>query len=152
VDIWTLYETYSTPESRVALTAEQRRLLAVCDFRQEVNSGGFDNYLRYWGADTASEALAILPRALGTPWHQVLAEALAIFGTANPSTADERAEVLDDAAEADDVLGLLNTRFYELEGPQDADSALGDLADELGPWPGEEAAAPKRRFWGRQST
>jgi hypothetical protein len=135
VDIWTLYESYSTQESRVSLTAEQRRLLAVCDFRQEMNSGGFDTYLRYWGADTASEALAILPRALGDPWHQVLAEALAVFGTANPSTADERAEVLDGAGEANDVLGLLDTRFFELEGSQDADRALGDLADDLGPWP-----------------
>lgn len=152
MDIWSLYETYPTHESRVGLTAEQRRILAVCDLRQEVNSGGFDSYLRYWGADSASEALAILPRALGEPWRQVLAEALAIFGTSDPSTADERAEVLDDAAEADDVLGLLDSRFYELEGSQDADSALGVLAAECGPWPGDETAPPKRRFWGRWSS
>lgn len=135
MDIWNLYDAYPTEESRGGLHEEQRQLLAVCDFRQEVNSGGFDSYLRYWGADTASEALAILPRALGEPWQRVLAEALAIFGTANPASADERAEVLDDAAEADDVLGLLDARFYELEGSQDADAALGVLADQLGPWP-----------------
>jgi hypothetical protein len=76
VDIWDLYETYSTHDRRGDLTEEQSQLLAVCDFRQEMNSGGFDTYLRYWGADSASEALAILPRALGVPWRQVLVEAL----------------------------------------------------------------------------
>lgn len=118
MDIWGLYAAYSQPASRLSLNEEQRRLLAVCDFRQEVNSGGFDSYLRHWGTDTASDALAMLPRSLGEPWQQLLAEALAILGTAIPSTADERATVLNDAAEADDVLGLLDERFYELENSQ----------------------------------
>lgn len=151
MDIWQLYEAYATPESRRPLSDEQRQLLALCDLRQEVNSGGFDSYLRFWGADTASDALAIVGSALGEPWRQVLVEALDVFGTANPSTADERAEVLDDAAEADDVLGLLDDRFYELEGSQDTDAALGQLAETLSPWPGTHTPSPKRRFWGRKS-
>ncbi len=148
MDIWRLYETFATEEGRAELTTRQRQVLAVCDLRQEVNAGGFDSYLRHWGADSASDALAILPRALGQPWHDVLAQALGIFGTSDPSTADERAALLDDA-EADDVLGLLDSRFYELEASQDADDALGRLADECAPWPGEEPAAPWRRLPGR---
>ncbi|PUA80895.1 DMP19 family protein [Nocardioides currus] len=93
MDIRQLYEAYATSESRRPLRDEQRQLLAVCDLRQEVNSGGFDSYLRFWGADTASDALAIVGCALGEPWRQVLVEALDLFGTANPSTADERATV-----------------------------------------------------------
>ena len=89
MDIWQLYGAYASPESRRPLSDEQRQLLAVCDLRQEVNSGGFDSYLRSWGADTASDALAIVGGALGEPWRQVLVEALGIFGTANPSTAEE---------------------------------------------------------------
>jgi len=151
VDIWQLYGAYASPESRRPLSDEQRQLLAVCDLRQEVNSGGFDSYLRFWGADTASDALAIVGGALGEPWRQVLVEALGIFGTANPSTADERADVLNGAAEADDVLGLLDDRFFELENSHDADVALGQLAETLSPWPGSHTASPKRRFWGRKS-
>lgn len=150
MDIWKLYEAYATPEARRPLSDKQRQLLAVCDLRQEVNSGGFDSYLRFWGADTSSDALAILGGALGEPWRQVLNEALGVFGTASPSTADERAAVIDGAAEADDVLGLLNERFFELEGSQDADAALGQLAEELIPWPDAETPRPKRRLWGRR--
>ncbi|HMM95829.1 DUF4375 domain-containing protein [Phycicoccus sp.] len=151
MDIWQLYGAYATPESRRPLSDEQRQLLAVCDLRQEVNSGGFDTYLRFWGADTAPDALAIVEGALGEPWRQGLVEALDIFGTANPSTADERAEVLDDAAEADDMLGMLDERFYELEGSQDADAALGQRAEALSPWPDAGTPSPKRRLWGRKS-
>ena len=151
MNIWQLYEAYATPESRRPLSDEQRQLLALCDLRQEVNSGGFDSYLRFWGADTASDALAIVGGALGEPWRQVLVEALDIFGSANPRTADERAEALDDAAEADDVLGVLDERFFELEGSQDADAALGQLAETLSPWPDADTPSPKRRLWGRKS-
>ncbi len=28
-------------------------IAAICDLRQEVNSGGFDSYFRYWGGDSA---------------------------------------------------------------------------------------------------
>lgn len=151
MDVWQRYEVYATPESRRPLSDEQRQLLAVCDLRQEVNSGGFDSYLRFWGADTASDALAIVGGALGEPWRQILVEALDIFGSTPPSTADERAQVLDDAAEADDVLGSLDQRFFDLEGSQDADAALGQLAETLSPWPDVDAPSRRRRFWGRKS-
>jgi hypothetical protein len=150
VDIWDLYAQYDDAAKRSRLTPEQRQLLAICDLRQEVNAGGFDSYLRYWGADTAGDALTLLPRALGDEWHRVLTEALSIFGTASPTNADQRAEVIDGAAEADDVLGLADERFYELEAEQSADERLGALADELSPCPTQTSAPQKRRLFGRR--
>lgn len=150
MDIWDLYAQYDDAAKRSGLTPEQRQLLAICDLRQEVNAGGFDSYLRCWGADTAHDALTLLPRALGDEWHRVLTEALSIFGTANPTNADERAEVIDGAAEADDVLGFADDRYYELEAQQNADERLGVLADELSPWPTPPAAPQKRRLFGRR--
>lgn len=143
MDLWDLYTRCGDGASRAALTREQRQFLAVCDLRQEVNAGGFDSHLRRWGADTASEALALLPRALGEEWHRVLSDALAVLGTAATADADERAAVLDAAAGADDVLERADERFLALEAGQDADVRLGLLADELSPWPtGGNAGSP----------
>lgn len=59
-DVWDVYNTLSQ-HNRSSLNGDQRGLLAVCDLRQEVNSGGFDAYFRYWGGDSAPMALATLP-------------------------------------------------------------------------------------------
>jgi hypothetical protein len=57
---------------------------AICDLRQEVNSGGFDSYFRYWGGDSASDALRALPGILGTEWAKLLSAAMGFLGADYP--------------------------------------------------------------------
>ncbi len=74
-DVWEAYEAHGSAR-RQTLSQRERDVFAVSDFRQEVNSGGFDGYFRSWGGDTALEAVAALPGLLGEPWAQVLRDAL----------------------------------------------------------------------------
>lgn len=121
-DAWSLYEAIGEGD-RSSLSRRQHEVLAICDLRQEVNSGGFDSYFRYWGGDTASIALRALAEALGPEWETLLREAMQVLGPDYPADADARAEVLD-ARVVDDVLAALDSRFYELEGSSDADRSL----------------------------
>jgi len=45
VDLWQFYESLNG--ARDGLSAQERGVAAICDLRQEVNSGGFDSYFRY---------------------------------------------------------------------------------------------------------
>ena len=121
-DVWDLYAEYAELD-RAGLTSAQQAVLAVLDLRQEVNSGGFDSYFRYWGGDTAPLALASLPQLLGQDWADLLREAMATLGPTYPPTADARTAALD-AHDMNDELAALDDRFYELEGAVDADSRL----------------------------
>jgi uncharacterized protein DUF4375 len=123
-DVWEFYERYAD-EERSALNERDRQVLAICDFRQEVNSGGFDSYFRYWGGDTALTAVAGLPRLLGAGWADLLGEAVALFGFPYSPDADDRAEKIDsDSLGA--KLGELDQRFYKLETSTGADAKLAE--------------------------
>jgi hypothetical protein len=52
VDVWDVYASLSGRDPST-LNDEQRRLIAVCVLRQELNSGGFDSYFRYRGGNSA---------------------------------------------------------------------------------------------------
>ena len=121
-DVWTRYEQVGE-DDRSSLTKQERAAFAICDLRQEVNSGGFDSYFRYWGGDTASEALGALPEVLGHDWASLLREAMQTLGPVYPSDADDRADVLDQR-QLDERLNELDSRFYELEASADADQRV----------------------------
>jgi hypothetical protein len=122
VDAWVYYESMQGAE-RTRLSAVQRSVLAVCDLRQEVNSGGFDSYFRYWGGASAEE------------WGEVLQEAMALFGPSYPGDSTDRARVLDSIG-VGDVLEELDRRFFNLEADTDADALttayLGDTGTQSG--------------------
>src|SRR5690349_1912653 len=112
-DVWDLYAEHGQLP-RASLTHAQQAVFAICDLRQEVNSGGFDSYFRYGGGDTAPVALAALPEVLGQEWADLLLEAMTILGPAYPPGTDARARVLD-AQDRDHELSALDERFYDLE-------------------------------------
>lgn len=124
-DVWEFYEALDE-ESRDGLTPGEQAVAAICDFRQEVNSGGFDSYFRFWGGDTAAVAVAALPAALGAKWAGVLAEAMALFGDVYPADPDARADLLD-SLDLDDTLDALDDKVFELEGSFDADKKLSEF-------------------------
>jgi hypothetical protein len=101
----------------------EREVAALCDLRQEVNSGGFDSYFRYWGCDTANEALAALPTVLGQAWADLLAEAMELLGPDYPADIDARHDRLD-GLHLDEALDALDARFYEPEDVTDADNLM----------------------------
>jgi hypothetical protein len=124
-DVWDFYGQYAEAD-RSSLNERDRQVLAICDFRQEVNSGGFDSYFRYWGGDTALTAMAGLPKLLGSPWGDLFGEAIALFGVPYPLNADDRAEKIDsDSLEA--TLGEFDQRFYKLETSTAADAGLTEV-------------------------
>ncbi len=123
VDAWSFYKEHGLERDRGGLGEVEIAVLAVLDLRQEVNSGGFDAYFRYWGGDTAPEALAALPRMLGAAWADLLRDAMALLGPDYPIDTNPRQERLD-AAGIDDALDSMDRRFYDLEASIDADSLL----------------------------
>lgn len=58
VGIWEFYEALGD-QPRGELTPTMQGLGAVRDLRQEVNSGGFDSYFRYWGGDTGTSLCVV---------------------------------------------------------------------------------------------
>ncbi|WP_165872832.1 DMP19 family protein [Nocardioides jejuensis] len=121
-DAWDLYERLGDGD-RSALSTRQQAVFAICDLRQEVNSGGFDSYFRSWGGDTAQVALVALPEALGDSWAALLQEAMRTLGPQYPADADARSDLLEDR----DVIAELNeldSRLYELEEATDADDRV----------------------------
>jgi hypothetical protein len=124
-DVWDFYGQYAESD-RSALGERERQVLAICDLRQEVNSGGFDSYFRYWGGDTAPTAAAALPQLLGSAWADVLREAVALLGDPYPASADDRADKIDRHS-LDDALNGLDQRFYALEASTEADTRLSEV-------------------------
>ena len=108
---------------RDRLMPMERQVLAICDLRQEVQSGGFDSYFRYWGGDTAPLARSAIGHLLGRPWADLLAEAMSIFGEVYPLDCDSRTEQLE-VLDADATLNEFDTRLYDLEPQQDSDALL----------------------------
>lgn len=124
-DVWTFYEALGE-SSREDLTPQQRGVAAICDLRQEVNSGGFDSYFSYWGGDTAQEALKALPASLGDEWVRLLSEAMGLFGHPYPTHPDARAALIEEL-HLQEALGVLDERFYALEAATDPDARLSGL-------------------------
>lgn len=120
--VWDAYADFGD-QDRATLSIERQRLFAILDLRQEVNSGGFDGYFRYWGGDTAQIALAALPDSLGPAWVSLLTEAMALFGPEYPNDGEAR-EAIMDARDLSDELEAFDARFYQLEGEVDADALL----------------------------
>lgn len=117
-----LYEEFGEG-TRSQLPKSRQDVFAVLDLRQEVNSGGFDGYFRYWGGDTALVALAALPAALSQEWADLLQDAVNLFGTSYPEDADDRASRLDQL-DLDDALARLDQRLLDLEEESNVDDAL----------------------------
>jgi hypothetical protein len=124
-DVWNFYGQYAESD-RSALGERERQVLAICDLRQEVNSGGFDSYLRYWGGDTAPTAAAALPQLLGSPWVDVLREAMSLLGDPYPASAEDRADKIDGDS-LEEALNDLDQRFYALEASTEADTRLAEV-------------------------
>lgn len=120
--VWTFYESLAGSD-RSRLTPLEQVIAAICDWRQEVNSSGFDSYFRYWGGDTAPTALSSLAALLGPEWAQLLDEAIALLGASYPREQDRRAELLD-SLDLGEELEALDRRFYELEISSEADRML----------------------------
>jgi hypothetical protein len=125
-DVWQYYGEHDRVD-RSTLDPLHRSVLAICDLRQEVSSGGFDGYFRYWGGDSAPDALRVLPDALGPSWAALLEEAMGVFGAVYPTDVDDREKALD--AVDDGKLDDLATRFFDLEASDDADARLGRYLD-----------------------
>lgn len=121
-DVWEFYEAH-VEGSRQDLTPIQRGVAAICDLRQEVNSGGFENYFSYWGGNTADEALAVLPTSLGADWAALLQDAMDLFGPNYPKDQSQR-ETLIEELDLYEAFGALDERFYALEASTDADARL----------------------------
>jgi hypothetical protein len=124
-DVWDVYAQLSDRDP-ASLSDAQRRLVAVCDLRQEVNAGGFDNYFRTWGGNSAPHAIAGLPALLGSEWADLLRSAMVLFGPRYPDDPDDRADKMD-RGNVFDRLQQLDERFYALEASTDADAKLNAL-------------------------
>jgi len=124
VDVWDVYANLSGRDLST-LNDEQRGLVAVCDLRQEVNSGGFDSYFRYWGGNSALDAAVALQGLLGQDWVDLLKEAMDLLGPEYPIAQPAR-ENLVDARDLDDQFEDLDNRFYALESSTDADARLNE--------------------------
>ena len=122
-DVWDFYAAHT--DGRTALTPVERGVLAICDLRQEVNSGGFEGYFCAWGGDSAPAAAIALTDALGSEWSALLVEAMALFGDEYPRDADARADLFDHGG-LSGQLEALDQRFYDLEESGDADAALSE--------------------------
>ena len=124
VDVWDVYATLSGRD-RFTLNDEQRGLVAVCDLRQEVNSGGFDSYFRNWGGNSALDASGAVQGLLGQDWADLLKEAMDLLGPEYPIAQPDR-ENLMDTRDLDDQFEDLDTRYYGLENSTDADAQLNE--------------------------
>jgi hypothetical protein len=121
-DVWDFYGQRAD-QDRSTLTAAHRGLVAVCDLRQEVNAGGFENYLGAWGGNSAEDALTALPVLLGQEWADLLNAAMGLLGPAYPRDPDERGNAIDQR-DLYDRLQELDERYYDLESSTDADARL----------------------------
>ena len=88
-----------------------------------MNSGGFDTYFRYWGSDTAPDALAAIGKVLGPAWEELLREAMLALGPDYPADANVRFERVDEPR-AQAALDSFDSTYFELENTSDADGLL----------------------------
>lgn len=128
-DAWTIFGQLQHRDP-ASLTRDERLVRALGEIRTEVNSGGFDFYLRYprrENASTASEAA----RLSGCPaLAALIEEAIALVGR-DVLHLDEEDALNDRLEQVQDHLGDLDKRFYDLEKAADLDTALSRLVARL---------------------
>ena len=126
---WTMFDQlqHCDPPS---LTRDERLLLALGEIRTEVNSGGFDFYLRHpyrKNAPIAAEAA----RVAGCPaLAALIEEAIALVGR-DELHLDHEDALYDRLEQVEDDLADLDQRFYDLEKTVDIDAALSELVARL---------------------
>ncbi len=112
------------PQAWYDLTPEQRTVLVLGVWRQEVQTGGFERYFRYDSSDTAMEALEAA-RLLPPGYRTVLADAVRVFGLPYPTDVDTREEILDAVLAADPFrLDEVDAAMVALERDQPCDGLL----------------------------
>jgi hypothetical protein len=128
-DAWTVVDRLQHRDP-VSLTRDERLVLALGELRTEVNSGGFDFYLRYpyrKNAPAASEAARLAGcSALAT----LIEEAIALVGR-DVLHLDDVDALYDRLEQVEDALEDLDERFYDLEKTTDLDIALSRLVARL---------------------
>ena len=110
-----------------SLTRDERLVLALGEIRTEVNSDGFDFYLRY-PPHRENAAIAVeAAREAGCPaLAALIEEAIALVGR-DVLLLDDEDALYDRLEQVEDDLEDLDQRFYDLEKTADLDVALSRL-------------------------
>ena len=128
-DPWAVFDQLQHRDP-ASLSRGERRVLALGEIRTEVNSGGFDFYLRYRSrknAPTASEAARL---AGCSALAALIEEAIALVGRDVLRLDDEDA-LYERLEQVEYELGDLDQRFNDLEETADLDRALSRLVARL---------------------
>lgn len=126
---WAVFNhlVHEEPTAVNRMTREQQLVFAINYLRQEVNSGGFDAYLRYSGGNTlplAREASSLL----GPDWVALVDDVLDVLGTPHPRDIDERTARLDDLlSTSPGLLEAFDNRLYDLEAAQAVDEQIDEF-------------------------
>jgi hypothetical protein len=126
---WAIYEELQGRDPSI-LSNAQRLVQAFGEVREEVNSGGFDRYLRYSDRRNAPIA-AEAARTAGCPeLADLIDEAVALAGS-ELLAAERDVAVADRLEQVEDDLERLDQRFYDLELTADLDAGLSRLVARL---------------------
>lgn len=125
-DTWTMFDQLQHRDP-ASLTRDERLVLALGEIRTEVNSGGFDFYLRY-PPHRANAPIAVeAAREADCPALAALIEqAIALVGR-DVLLLDGEHALYDRLEQVEDDLEDLDQRFYDLERTADFDAALSRL-------------------------
>jgi hypothetical protein len=108
------------------MSPDQHIVLALGILRREVSDGGFAQYFREDGGNTAldAQAAAVL---IGRPWQVLVTEACRRVGSPYPTEQAKRAGVVDALLARDpDLFTDVNSIYSDLED----DEPVEDLLDE----------------------
>jgi hypothetical protein len=128
-DAWAVFDQLQRRDP-ASLTRDEHLVLAFGEIRTEVNSGGFDFYLRYPYRKNAPIAVEAA-RVAGCPaLAALIEEAISVVGP-NVLRLDDEDALHDRLGRAEDDLEDLDRRFYDLENTNDLDAALSRLVARL---------------------
>jgi Domain of unknown function (DUF4375) len=122
---WTLFDQLQHRDP-ASLTRDERLVLALGEIRTEVNSGGFDFYLRYSHRENARIAVEAAQEAGCPALAALIEEAIALVGC-DVLLLDDEDALYDRLEQVEDDLGDLDQRFDDLEKTADLDAALSCL-------------------------
>jgi hypothetical protein len=128
-DAWTIVEQLQNRDP-ASLTSDERLLLALGEARDELNSGGFDFYLRYPSRKNAPAASDAARLAGCHALADLINNAIELVGRDLLDRDDEYA-LHERLGQVEDDLEDLDERFYDLENNYDLDTALNRLATRL---------------------